>query len=340
MWLLVSSLLALFSPMTIAWIGDRRRFTAAASAPQISQTCAASGIYDSLEELRDRLSDQPSVKGEPLPATGHQPSTWRQGIDFSQPITTTQATINKIPFVFVSGGKLTTIHAPKPGQVADIIAKRQLEAGIDGAFFIMHDSESNQLVGPSLSQTDRKFHRGTAYEVNKSVGRPLVLMSADTVKFIPFDPKRHNTLAGMQDELPNLTEAFVAAGWLVQKGKPQPLASFGNLWQPNAARYRAFWGFDRQGKPTLGISTRNIGAVDLGEILGRAGWQEAVMVDSGQSTSLAYRGKSLVSNYVPRPVPHVVGLLPPVPKLPGANNCLPFNSKTVKSKNADPISSK
>ncbi len=292
-----------------------------------------SGIHDLIDNLRDSLYEFDRADG--AIASTHQPSTWRQNIDFTQQISTEQKTLNKVPFVFVSGGRLTTIHAPKPGQVAEIIDRHNIVAGIDGAFFMMHDSESNQLVGPSLSQTDKQFHPGTAYEVMKSAGRPLVLMSADAIKFVPFEPKQHNTLAGVQNELPDVTETFIAAGWLVQKGKPQNLESFGNLYKANEARYRAFWGFDRQGKPTLGISTKNIGAVELGEVLAREGWQEAVMVDSGQSTSLAYQGKSLVPGYLPRPVPHVVGLLPPVPKLSGTNNCLPFNSKSAEIKTSN-----
>ncbi|MEL6325971.1 MAG: polysaccharide deacetylase, partial [Cyanobacteria bacterium J06626_23] len=53
-----------------------------------------------------------------------------------------------------------------------------------------------------------------------------------------------------------------------------------------------------------------IGSVDLGELLYRNGLQDAVMLDSGASTSLAYEGESLVG-YIPRPVPHVVALVPP-----------------------------
>ncbi len=309
---------------------DRMQSTIATTELKVPKTCAMSGIHDLIDDLRDSLYE--FDRADDKSANGHRPSTWRQNIDFTQPIATEQKTLNKVPFVFVSGGKLTTIHAPKPGQVAEIIDRNNVVAGIDGAFFMMHDSESNQLVGPSLSQTDKQFHPGTAYEVMKSAGRPLVLMSAEAIKFIPFDPNLHNTLEGVRNELPDVTETFIAAGWLVQKGKPQNLESFGNLYKVNEARYRAFWGFDRQGKPTLGISTKNIGAVELGEVLAREGWQEAVMVDSGQSTSLAYQGKSLVPGYLPRPVPHVVGLLAPVPKLAGTNSCLPFNPKSAEIK--------
>jgi poly-beta-1,6-N-acetyl-D-glucosamine N-deacetylase len=48
----------------------------------------------------------------------------------------------------------------------------------------------------------------------------------------------------------------------------------------------------------------------LGIDLAKAGFRDAVMLDSGASASLNYQGKSLV-DYIPRPVPHVVALLPP-----------------------------
>ena len=55
-----------------------------------------------------------------------------------------------------------------------------------------------------------------------------------------------------------------------------------------------------------------IDSVGLGKILAKAGLQDAVMLDSGASASLAYRGKSVMA-YEPRPVPHIVALLPPDP---------------------------
>jgi hypothetical protein len=75
-------------------------------------------------------------------------------------------------------------------------------------------------------------------------------------------------------------------------------------------RHRAFWGINQQGQPQIGVSTEPIGSVDLGIALAKAGFRDAVMLDSGASTSLAFKGASLVG-YTPRPVPHVVGLIPP-----------------------------
>jgi poly-beta-1,6-N-acetyl-D-glucosamine N-deacetylase len=76
----------------------------------------------------------------------------------------------------------------------------------------------------------------------------------------------------------------------------------------NEPRYRAFWGLNSKLEPTIGITTVNVGAVDLGLLLEKEQWKEVVMLDSGQSTSLVYKGKSLVG-YTPRPVPHAVGLV-------------------------------
>jgi poly-beta-1,6-N-acetyl-D-glucosamine N-deacetylase len=327
-WLLTSSILTISTPIAIVTLAQSTQIAVVPIDPS-TQTCAMSGVYNSLVQLSDRLNEDNRSEELKTIALEHRTSTWREAIDFDRPITTERKTLHKVPFVFVSGGRLTTIHASKPQQVAEIIDRYHVAAGVDGAFFMMHDSESNQLIGPSLSRTDDRFHPGTAYEVMRSAGRPLVLMDADTVKFIPFDPQRHNTLEGIRDELPHVSDAFIAAGWLVQKGQPQTLASFGNLYKADEPRYRAFWGFDRDGQPKLGISTKNIGAVELGEVLAQEGWQEAVMVDSGQSTSLAYEGKSLVPGYVPRPVPHAIGLLPPIPKLSGVNSCQPFNRKSA-----------
>ncbi|HEY9806669.1 MAG TPA: phosphodiester glycosidase family protein, partial [Candidatus Obscuribacterales bacterium] len=125
----------------------------------------------------------------------------------------------------------------------------------------------------------------------------------------PFDPDKHNSLAGVQAELPGVTDAFVAAAWLVKDSQPQPASTFGSLFDFDAVRHRAFWGINQAGQPTIGVSVEPIDSVSLGIALAKAGFRDAVMLDSGASTSLAYKGESLVG-YVPRPVPHVVALVP------------------------------
>lgn len=241
--------------------------------------------------------------GPPLPMPG---SSFR----FDAPVQLSKITINEVPLILVAGGRPVTIHADSRYQVGEIIAKTNALAAVDGGFFSLEYLNSNVMVGPVFSQSTGKFVPGNAKEIRRIAGRPLVLISPTQVKYIPFDPDRHNTMAGIQAEMPELTDAFVAAAWLVRNGEPQPAAAFGNLFDFDAARDRAFWGIDQAGRPVVGVSGDYVDSVSLGEALYRAGLREAVMLDSGASASLVFQGKSQMS-YEPRPVPHVVALVPP-----------------------------
>ncbi len=232
------------------------------------------------------------------------------GFDFASPVRRIDATIDNTPFIFIAGGRPVTIHANTRGQVPEIIAKTPVVAAVDGGFFSLEVLDSNEMLGPVYSQSHGRFIPGKRGEIPFLKDRPLVLIGPNSVRFIPFDPQKHNSLEGIQAEMPDVTDAFVAAGWLVDQGQPQPIERFGKLYSVNELRHRAFWGINRQGQPQIGVSTEPIGSVDLGIALAKAGFRDAVMLDSGASTSLAFQGASLVG-YTPRPVPHVVGLVPP-----------------------------
>ncbi len=232
------------------------------------------------------------------------------GFDFASPVRRVDATIDNTPFIFIAGGRPVTIHASTRGQVPEIIAKTPVIAAVDGGFFSLEMLDSNEMLGPVYSQSHGQFIPGKRGEIPFLKDRPLVLIGPNAVRFVPFDPMKHNSLEGIQAEMPEVTDAFVAAGWLVDQGRPQPLERFGRLYSVNELRHRAFWGINQQGQPQIGVSTEPIGSVDLGIALAKAGFRDAVMLDSGASTSLAFKGTSLVG-YTPRPVPHVVGLIPP-----------------------------
>jgi len=235
---------------------------------------------------------------------------WGGGFDFSANVTFNKTTIDRTSLLLISGGRPMTIHAKSRYQVPEILADTAAVAGVDGGFFSLKFLNSNIMIGPVLSQTASNFVPGNASENLKLAGRPLVLIGTQAVKYIPFDPFLHNTLEGIQAEMPDVTDAFVAAAWLVKDGQPRSRESFGNLFGFDAARRRAFWGINQAGQPTIGVAPRNVDAVTLGAVLVKAGLRDAVMLDSGDSSSLAYKGKLLVP-YTPRPVPHVVALLPP-----------------------------
>ncbi|MFN5815983.1 MAG: phosphodiester glycosidase family protein, partial [Pseudanabaena sp.] len=216
----------------------------------------------------------------------------------------------------VYGGRAVTAHADKRAQVAEILAiTPNAIAAVDGGFFSLERIDGNTMIGPVMSQFSSNagvFKIGNKGENPLLNGRPLVLISPSAVKFIPFNAAKHNSLEAVKAELSDVTDAFVAAGWLVRDGKPQSAESFGKLYGFDASRDRAFWGIDRSGRPVIGVTMEMIDSVGLGKILAKAGLQDVVMLDSGASAALAYRGKSVMA-YEPRPVPHIVALLPPDP---------------------------
>ncbi len=252
---------------------------------------------------------------------GPPAATWGTAFDFTAPIQKQRLDLEGTRLVLVSGGRPITIHADSRYQVPEIIANTNAVAAVDGGFFSLRSLSSNVMIGPVLSQNTGKFDPSNRSENPRLNGRPLVLISPDAVRFVPFDATRHQTLEGIQQELPQVTDAFVAAAWLVKDGEARSPASFGTLYGFDVPRHRAFWGINQAGQPVIGISQTRIDSVALGELLQRAGFRDAIMLDSGASTSLAYQGQSLVEGYEPRPVPHVVALLPPGE---AANfNCIP-----------------
>ncbi|MEN9244180.1 MAG: polysaccharide deacetylase family protein [Gloeomargarita sp. DG02_5_bins_242] len=233
------------------------------------------------------------------------------GVDFGAAIRLQQTTVAGVDLVLASGGRPVTYHADSRYQVEEFLQKEpRATAVVDGGFFSLESLTSNVMIGPVLAQNTRQFIPGGNGDNPKLKGRPLVVITPKTVQFIPFDPLKHNTLAGVQAEVPGVTDLFVASAWLVKDGQPRDYASFGNLFGFDAERHRAFWGVNQSGQPMIGISTNRVDSVTLGRALAQAGFREAVMLDSGASAALAYQGKRYTF-YEPRPTPHAVLLLPP-----------------------------
>lgn len=253
---------------------------------------------------------------------------WASGFNFQQPIALNPQTIDGVKLVLISGGKPITIHAKTRDQVENIIKDTPAIAAVDGGFFSLEFLDSNVMIGPVFSRLTNKFVPGNKSENPRLNGRPLVLISDKQVKFIPFDAQKHNSLEGIQTELSDVKDAFVGAAFLVRDGQPQPDATFGNLFDFNAERHRAFWGISQDGVPIIGVSADPVGSVHLGKLLVAAGFQDAMMLDSGASTSLALNGESLVG-YTPRPVPHAVGLVPPPGTVASTNQCDAQNPKST-----------
>ncbi|MGL5032410.1 MAG: polysaccharide deacetylase family protein [Microcystaceae cyanobacterium] len=243
--------------------------------------------------------------------------------NFTTPVQKRQFKINNQDIVLVSGGKPRTIHADSRYQVTEILKDTGAIGGVDGTFFSLETLTSNKLIGPALS-SNAGFNPGNASENTLLAGRPLALISPTSVRFIPFDPKLHGSLSGIQKESQDgrwISDAFVAGAWLVRDGKPSTPESFGKLYGFDANRNRAFWGINRAGQPVVGATNSMIDSVTLGQMLAKLGFRDAIMVDSGQSSAVVFEGKSAI-NFDSRPVPHAIALYPanfPEPPAPILN---------------------
>ncbi|MBW4443055.1 MAG: polysaccharide deacetylase family protein [Plectolyngbya sp. WJT66-NPBG17] len=233
------------------------------------------------------------------------------GLNFSAPVELMKTTVNKVPLIMAAGGKPTTIHAKSRFQVAEIMKDTPAIAGVDGGFFSLEMLDSNKMIGPVMSAQSGTFAPAPQGSLQKLEGRPLVLINDRTIKYVPFEPLKHNTREGIAAEMSDVQDAFVAGAWLVKGGQPQTAETFRGLFGFDAERDRAFWGIDQADRPVVGVSGDYVNSVALGEALAKAGLKEAVMLDSGASASLAFKGESMMS-YKPRPVPHIVALMPPV----------------------------
>lgn len=232
----------------------------------------------------------------------------QSALDLTGDITRSQLEVEGIPLTLISGGRLKTIHADTRYPLVDLVADTDAIAAVDGTFFSLESLDSNIMIGPVLSQNTGEFIPGSTGDIDKLNGRPLVLIGPQSMKLVPFDSAKHNTLAGVQQEMSAVTDAFVGAAWLVHKQTPQLAHTFKNLFAYEESRFRAFWGINQHGQPIVGATQAQVDSVGLGERLAQAGFQEAVMLDSGVSTSLVYEGESQMI-FEPRPVPHALALV-------------------------------
>jgi hypothetical protein len=114
------------------------------------------------------------------------------------PIQKNSKKINSTNFIFVYGGRLTTVHASNPKQVVVIANQSNVPVAINGTFFDMSYNTSNKIIGPVMSSRSNngKFIPDTSKNLEPSKDRPLVLISQNQLKIIPFDPTVHNELKG------------------------------------------------------------------------------------------------------------------------------------------------
>jgi peptidoglycan/xylan/chitin deacetylase (PgdA/CDA1 family) len=218
-----------------------------------------------------------------------------------------------------SGGAPITERTLGRKSVGEFVKIAGGAAGINGTFFADAKlaSDDNCLIGPNRTSTDEEYHpEHVASLLPRLRNRPMVLFGPSRIALFPFQPGSMNDEAPLRRFMPDYTDAFVAGGWIVHDGQALTDAEMKTFAVENYAetRRRAFFGINRAGEAVLGASREVVSTPRLAQAAVAAGVKEAVLLDSGFSTSLIYGDQIIVTGHTAphlpsRPVPHAIVLM-------------------------------
>jgi peptidoglycan/xylan/chitin deacetylase (PgdA/CDA1 family) len=242
------------------------------------------------------------------------------------PITYKEGSFAGTKLALVIGGTPQSLMSPTREGVLDFIHRTPgAVAGINGGFFAMAaiNSSDNQMVGPCKTHEQESLVPDVAEERWKKLhNRPVILWGPRELAIVPFEPGSVNSDAAFKDFMPDYTDAFLTGVWLVHGGIGRTQDDMGVFASRDIVdpRRRAFLGIDAEGHIVLGASTESATSEMVAKAAAAAGVQEAVLLDSGFSTSLVYGEDVKASGHstdtIPsRPVPHaivLIGTLDPV----------------------------
>lgn len=222
-----------------------------------------------------------------------------------------------IPLKMVIGGHPSTMMSKNGRQpVLDFVKEAEAVAGINGGFFAMAavDSLDNAMVGPlkTPEQTDVIADASPERWV-KINNRPLVIWSDHEFALLPYVPAQMSKPEQYEYFMKGYSDAFMGGVWLVHKGVARGKDEENTFGAKDIqdARRRAFIGITSDGEFVAGTATDSVSSEKLGEAAAEAGVEEAVLIDSGFSTSLVFNGKIKASghsnkSHPSRPVPHAI----------------------------------
>ncbi len=237
------------------------------------------------------------------------------------PVQLSQLQVGRVQVVLLRGGQPVSRHVLWRSSVGEFIRKAGAVAGVNGTFFkdaAIASNDSNML-GPMLTPDGHFLSETDPVQLKKIGGRPLVAWSHDRFLVTDFDPSSMNHKAQVQALLPGMTDAFLAGGWLVHGGQALSTEAMMRHAPKDAqeVRPRVFFGVTSKGLVIAGATTTPVSSARLAQVAQQAGAQEAVLMDSGYSTSLIYGSRVLAVGHrtrkVPsRPVPHAIVFMNPV----------------------------
>ncbi len=233
------------------------------------------------------------------------------------PLLVIQERKSGVPFILIEGGVPQTRRSAFRCGVGRMVQDAGAQAGLNGTFFVDASvaGTDNVLIGPSLCGNETKAVFNPEDHTALLVGRPLVLLSKTQTRLVPYQPSLMGTQPDLESWLPGLTDAFLGGVWLVHNGVAADRAQISQFKVHDAEdpRRRAFFCLLPDGRPALGATTYVTPSANLALALQAMGVHEAVLLDSGFSTSLVYGKKILVTGHtspgIPsRPVPHALVL--------------------------------
>ncbi|GGQ97329.1 phosphodiester glycosidase family protein [Deinococcus ruber] len=231
------------------------------------------------------------------------------------PVTMTRLQVGRVQVALLRGGLPVSRHVLWRSSVVQFIKASGAVAGVNGTFFkdaAIASNDSN-MMGPLLTADGTFLRESDAYLLGRITGRPLVAWSNTQFLVTAFRPATMNRKAQVQALLPGVTDAFVAGAWLVRGGHAISAADMKRYASSDAqeVRPRVFFGVTKDGLGIAGATITPVSSAGLARIAEQVGAQEAVLMDSGYSTSLIYGAQVLAvghaSRKVPsRPVPHAI----------------------------------
>lgn len=222
-----------------------------------------------------------------------------------------------IPLKMVWGGHPSTAMSTTGRQpVKAFVEENKGVAGINGGFFAMAAiaSADNAMVGPLKTAEMAQMTPDTAVERWPKINnRPMVIWSNDEFALLPYVPSQMNKEEQFQYFMKDYTDCFMGGVWLVHKGVARPADEQSTFAAKDIqdARRRAFIGISADGEFVAGTATDSVSSAKLADAIAAAGIEEAVLIDSGFSTSLVFNNKIKATGHSnkehpSRPVPHAI----------------------------------
>jgi poly-beta-1,6-N-acetyl-D-glucosamine N-deacetylase len=186
--------------------------------------------------------------------------------------------------------------------------KEVFYAGMNGTFFAnaLLKGTDNTMIGPCQTINSAIFYPETdATRMGKIKNRPLVVWNKEFLAIAPFSAGAMNYEDGLKALVPNYTNTFLGGAWIVHKGvarDKKELETF-SARDFNDPRKRAFFGITKDGEIVLGATQEVITTTMMARGAAAAGVEEAVLMDSGFSTSIIFDGKIMATGHTAKDVP-------------------------------------